>query len=81
MISLNADYGWQIDMTLYRAIRVVCWRIFRGETWRGIAYLWEEYYPEKDLLQLNGNQFYGMSVLDCAATKLGFRSYVSWPLN
>jgi hypothetical protein len=80
MKSKNADYGWDIEMTYLRAIRVVWWRL-RHETWRSIAFLWIYYYPDEENRDLDSNQYYGMSVLDCAATKLGFSSYVSWRLN
>lgn len=82
MESKNCDYGFDIYMPPINAILVLCWRVFFGETWRGIAgeYLkYDKYnWSDKDLY---GNQFYGMSILDCAAVRLGFKSYVSWPLN
>ena len=81
MKSKNADYGWDIDMTIWRAIRVFYWRAIKHETWRAIAFMWAETYPDYKGLELKGNQYFGMSVLDCAAIKLGLRSYVSWPLN
>ena len=77
MKSKNADYGWDVDMTIFRALRVLWWRCVKGETWRAIGYEWERCYPENPSLDLNGNQYYGMSVTDCAATKLGMKSYVS----
>jgi hypothetical protein len=81
MKSKNEDFGWDIDMTFMRAIKVMYWKIRYGMTWRSIAYLWGKEYPDEDNKDLGANQLYGMSVLDCAATKIGLKSYVSWPLN
>ena len=81
MRSVNEDYGWDINMSVLRALRVVWWRVVQHETWRGIAEKWEYSYPENPRLELKGNQFYGVTVIDCAATTLGLASYVAWPLN
>lgn len=81
MKSKNADYGWDIDMTFFRALRVICWRAIIGDTWRGISYTWNDKYPESPPLDFDSNQFHGMSVIDCAATKLGFNSLESRLLN
>jgi len=80
MKSPNVDYGWDIKMTWLRALRVIAWRVCKHESWRGIAYMWEKFYPDTEL-SLNSNQYYGMSVLDCAAVTIGLKSYLSWPLN
>ena len=75
MKSKNADYGFDIEMTFFRAIRVAFWRVVMNESWRSIAWLWLDHYDKNEDKELKGNQFYGISVLDCAATTLGFSDY------
>lgn len=81
MKSKYADFGWEIDMTLLRAIRVIYWRAVKHETWRGIAFLWNKKYPEYEGFDIDSNQLYGMSVVDCAANKIKIGSYGSSFLN
>ena len=75
----NVDTDLLVDMTIWRALRVVYWRVFCGHTWRRISEMWCDRYLEH--MALSGNQIHGMVVLDCAAITLGLKSYVSWPLN
>jgi len=77
----EVDYGFNPYMSLWLALKVAYWRVVNGETWRGIAYLFFGYDRNNSDEELKGNQFYGMEIMDVAARKLGFKSYVSWPFN
>lgn len=81
MKSTNADYGWDIDMTYIRALRVLWWRAIKHYSWRAIAEKWADIYPRLTPDGINGNQFFGMCIADCAAIKIGLSSYLSWPMN
>ena len=75
MKSKALGYGFDIDMTFLRAVRVLYWRILKGESWREIAYSWNKNYPEWEGKDPGGNQLYGMTVVDCAAIKLGLKGH------
>ena len=74
MKSKYADYGYDVDMTYARALRVIYWRLVKDRSWREIAYYWSKDYPQFNGADINGSQLYGMTILDCAARKVGFSS-------
>ncbi len=77
MRAKHHDYGWDIPMTYFRAIRVFWWKCIVGNSWRGIAEEWVKVYPDEQNIELSGNQFYGVTICDCSAVKLGFSGYSS----
>ncbi len=74
---MQTKYGFNPSMTLWLALRVMFWRVVKGETWRGIAY---DFLPlDKNNLydsELRSNQYYGLDVVEAASKKLKFKSHL-----
>ncbi len=70
----KTEHGFEVSMTLFRAIRVWFWRCVKHELWSDVSGLWVKYYPVWDG-QEGYMQMHGYDICNLANDKLSFRGH------